>query len=277
MMKAEFDNLETYVLLDWLVADFESKSVRYNLIGDSTIIQNALQASIQGRILLATLKKPVQEISNELQLDIDQETIHTEVNGNWVNISFLSFGTEMNELTKTYAVHFIEKNMKLKMNIEIPPLKFKIFYLPQLPIATTSEGHIMHTQKGFTSIRRKRIEINVHPPRDWKSIFDNMVHEIFHVYLLKESSIDDTESVESKVEAHVKTFFEKCQNEWKSERSKIIDDLKNILEKKLTVFEEVDSRLKDFYPQFFKAKRILDTIGKLYDAVLIGKVKIVPM
>ena len=37
------------------------------------------------------------------------------------------------------------------------------------------------------------------------------------------------------------------------------------------------SRLKDFHPKFLKAKRILDTIGELYDAVLIGKVKIVPI
>ncbi len=33
-MRGEFENIETYVLLDWLVGDFESKSVRYKFSGN---------------------------------------------------------------------------------------------------------------------------------------------------------------------------------------------------------------------------------------------------
>ena len=273
-MQRKFENLETFVLLDWFVADFESKFARYRLTGDYGFIQRALNASSKGRILLAGMKKPIQKISKELRLDIDQETIHTEIaNGVWSNITFLSFGVEAKEIGETYAIHFIDKILENKMAMKTPRLLFKLFYLPPLPIATTDEGHIMHTQKGFTSIRKKRIEINIYPPRDYKSIFKNIVHEIFHVCFLQESKVGDTNKVESKVNTQAKIFFESCRDEWSSERIEMIKDLKITIEKKLSVFKDVENALSKFHKELTKAKFHIQTIMELLDAIADEKVK----
>ena len=276
-MKKEFENVETFVLLDWFVADFNSKFLRYHLTGDCGLIQRALGASSQGVTILARMKKPIQKIAKELKLDIDQETVHTEVNGNWVSITYLSFGIKAKELAETYAIRFVNKILKSKMSIETPPLRFKIFYLPSLPVATTDEGHIMHTPVGFTSVRRKRIEINVYPPRDYESIFKNIVHEIFHVCFLEESSMENVKDIESRVEAHAKSFFDECKNEWKSERIGIIEDLRSTIEKKLSVFKEADSALMEFRKDLAKADFIIETFKELFDAIAEEKVKAIEL
>lgn len=276
-MKREFGNVETFVLLDWFVADFESKFARYHLAGDQEFIQRALNASNQGRRILAKMKEPIQQIAKKLNLDIDQETLDTEVNGNRASITWLSFGVEAQELGKTHAVRFIRKILESKMTLRVPLLRFKLFYLPRLPIATKEEGHVMDTINGFTSIRRKRIEINIYPPRNYERIFRNIVHEIFHVCFLEESSLDETKNIEQKVKAHVTTFFDICKDEWRSKRTRIIEDLKNIIEKKLSAFKEADVALEEFHKDLTKAKSNVRTIMELFDAILDGKVKATPL
>lgn len=156
--------METLVLLDWFVTDFNSKSLRYHMTDSYGFTLQALKASTQGMEILARMKNPILNIAKKLNLSIDQETLSTEVNGNRVRSNYLSFGVDAEELRETYALQFIGEILKTKMDMEIPPLRFKLFHLPPLPIATTDEGHIMHTQVGFTNIRKKRIEVNVYPP-----------------------------------------------------------------------------------------------------------------
>ena len=274
LMKTEFGNVEILVLLDWLVADFESKFARYHLTGDQGSILRALNASIQGRTILARMKEAVQQIAKKLNLDLDQETLETKVNGNQVSITWLSFGVEAQELVETYSVAFIKRIVESEMSLQFPLLRFKLFYLPALPIATTEQGHIMDTIKGFTSIRRKRIEINVYPPRNYETIFSNIVHEILHVCFLEESTVKESESVEGKIKAHVKTFFDTCKDEWCSERTRIVEDLKKAIEKKLSIFEEADTALVEFHTDLRKAKSHIRTFMELFDAVADGKVKL---
>lgn len=273
----EFENIEIYVLLNWFVDDFESKSIRYNFSGNNQLIQSTLFASTQGRTLLALMKNPVEKIAKEFKLDIDLEANPTEIDGNSVNIPFLSFGFETNDLKDSKAINFIVKNIEEKLGIKVPPLRFKIFYLPPLPIATSDEGHIMHTQKGFTSIRKKRIEINAYPPRDYDSIFRNLVHEIFHVCLLEESSIEKVAEVESKVQKYVKIFFEKCEEDWKTNRNELLNDLENHLETNLSIFEQVNTSLNEYVKKLSRAKVVIDQIRIFFDSILYGEVIVSPI
>ena len=69
-MNGEFDNIETYILLDWLASDLESKLLRYNYTGDIRTIQATLYATTRGRTLLAVMKSPIDKIAKEFNLDM---------------------------------------------------------------------------------------------------------------------------------------------------------------------------------------------------------------
>jgi hypothetical protein len=91
-----------------------------------------------------------------------------------------------------------QRHEKLKVGGVKP--RFKLFYLPPLPMATIEgEGHLMETVGGFTNIGKKRIEVNIHPPLDCNSLFRIFVHEMLHMCLLEKSSIEQAESVEDEV------------------------------------------------------------------------------
>jgi len=277
MSSVEFENIETIVLLDWYIEDFDSKFQRYRLTGDELLVRQIIDFAHQGRMILATIKEPLQEISQKLRLDLTREGITTQVlppKGPWHNVAFLSFGTEAQELGHTYATKFILDVLSKEMAIESPPpLKFKLFYLPRLPTATTDEGHFMETVRGYTNEEKKLVGINVYPPRNYESIFEIMVHEILHVCFLGESSLDNIEAVENKVNDGERTFFTKCQGEYQSRKSKITQSIGDVINEKLSVFQEIDSALDEFGGDFRKARIIIDAFKEFFDAVLNGRVK----
>jgi len=53
----EFEFVESYVVLDWHVEDFDSKIVRYRFFGDNSIISEGMKASIEGKKFLAQIGK----------------------------------------------------------------------------------------------------------------------------------------------------------------------------------------------------------------------------
>jgi len=271
-------NIETFVLLDWLINDFDSKYQRYQFTGDGVLIDRIIKVAGRGRIILAKMKKPIQEMSKKLMLDLNYEAIGTQAfppTGPWHNVYFLSFGKEVDGLKDTYATQFIVESLDQKMKIKSPPLRFKLFYLPPLPTATSDEGHFMETFKGFTNAERKLIEINMYPPLNYDGIFRTMVHEILHVCFLNESSLDDVQEVEAKVDENERIFISKCQEEYLSQKNRITQSMKSVIDKEWPVFLKADDALNTSQRELQEASVLVNTFREFFDAVLDERVKAV--
>jgi len=273
-----FGNVETFVILNWFITDFDSKYQRYLFTGDGVLIDRIIKAAGRGRIILAKMKKPIQEISRKLTLDLSCESIRTQAfppTGPWHNVYFLSFGKEVDGLKDTYATQFVIESLDQKMGIKSPPLRFKLFYLPPLPTATSDEGHFMQTVKGFTNAERKLIAINLYPPLDYDGIFRTMVHEILHVCSLNESSLDDTQEVEAKVDENERIFISKCQEEYLSQKNRITQSMKSVIDKEWPVFLKADDALNTSRRELQEASVLVNTFREFFDAVLDEIVKAV--
>lgn len=80
--------------------------------------------------------------------------------------------------------------------------------------------------------------------------------------------------VELKVKTHVKSFFDKCRDEWKSKRDSILENLNKTIETKLSILRGADSALKKFQKDLVKAKSVIETFKKFYDEIANENVKV---
>jgi len=164
------------------------------------------------------------------------------------------------------------------MKIIVPhALKTKLFYLPPLPIATTDRGHMMDTVHGFTSIRNKRIEINVYPPRNWDNIFKSLVHEVIHICFLRDSSTRDTAGIEFEADQKCTEFFDICQVDYRRERNMIHKSIEDAIVDKLVVFRKANDELSKYKADFKRAIATIKVFRRFFDAVLEEKVRAVPI
>ena len=277
----EFANLETIVLLHWFIGDFDSKFTRYQFNGDNLLISRTIQAVAEGRMLLAKMKNPIMEITKKLGLDISGETNPTRAylpDGPWVNINFLSLGIEVEEFHDAYAAQFAFEVLSKKMAIVISPLKFKLFYLPSLPIAAIQDDDfISHYEmaiiNGFASIRNQRVEVNICQSLDYERIFHTMVHEILHICFLATSDINLPEAVESKIEQKSEEFFNKCKDDYQSQRNKVHKSIESMIEEKLYVFQKANDAFNKFREEFRQAESIINACKIFFDAILDEKIK----
>lgn len=273
------ENIETFVLLDWFVRDFDYKFPRYQYIGDHLFIQHVIDAASRGRIILAKIRSHLADIAKKFELDLDYESIPTQVSppdGPWVNVHYFSFGMEVEELANTYATRFIIEFLTQKMELKVPSLKFKLFFLPSLPVAITERGHEMSSFTGFANIRKGRVEINIYPPQDYKRIFKTMVHEILHICFLEESSVEQAALVESKTERYVTLFFTEAKEEYRSQGNRIHGSIQAVIEKSICHFKEVNIALKVFKEDWRHGNSIVETLKMLFDMILEGRIKAVP-
>jgi hypothetical protein len=269
-------NVETFVFLDWFITDFDSKYQRYRLTGDGFLIGQIIKVAAQGRTILAKMKKPIQEISKNLMLDLSIESVRTQAfppSGPWHDVYFLSFGKKVDQLKDTYATQFVIKSLNQEMGIKSPALRFKLFYLPPLPTATSDEGHFMETVEGFTSVKRKLIEINLYPPLNYDKIFKTMAHEILHVCFLNESSLDHVQEVEAKVDENERVFVAKCQEEYLSQKNRINQSIKSVIDKELPVLLKADEALNKSRKELQEASVVVNTFREFFDAVRDERVK----
>lgn len=266
---AEFDGIETFVMLDWFVNDFRLKTQKYSLLGDKGTIMAANLAAKDGLRLLTSVRgriRPVLKMGFELR----QETVPTSVEGTWFNMPFLSFGAESETLEKTQAVDFVLERTR-QMDLPSPELSFKLFYLPSLPGATTTEGHHMFTVGGFTNIDKERIELNLFPPRTYATIFKNLVHEIVHMCILQESKKEEAATVEAKVEAYTVKFFSSFSKDLTSVEKHMLEELHSTIDNELTLFSKADAYLLKIM-DLNRLKAAIQTMSLLFDAVLDGTV-----
>lgn len=149
-------------------------------------------------------------------------------NGPWTTVGFFSLGTEVMEFMNNYAIQFICKVLSENLKIGVPKLRLKFFYLAELPVATTEEGHVMSRIGGFTSIENRRIEINIHPPFDYEQIFNSMVHEILHVCVLEDSNINDPEAAESRIKSLQQKFSKESEAEYRSNKDRILESVQGL-------------------------------------------------
>jgi hypothetical protein len=269
-------NIETFILLDWFITDFDSKFQRYRYTGDEVLIKQVINAAGVGRLILAKMRKPIQEIAKTLTLDLSIESV--EGGGYFpseprYNVYFLSFGKEVNELKDTYATQFVIKLLDQEMQIKTPALKFKLFYLPPLPAATSDEGHIMTTLRGFTNAKNGLIGINLYPPWDYAEIFQTIVHEILHAYFLDESNLKRAKEAEAKVEEHERAFVLKCQGEYSSQKNKIDQSIKYVMDNNLPFFQEAENAFNVLEKELRQAGIVIDIIRQFFDAVMDRKVR----
>ena len=277
----KFANLETIVLLHWFIGDFDSKFMRYRFYGDNLLISRTIQAVAEGRMVLAKMKKPIMEITKKFGLDISIESNSTRAympDGPWANINYLSLGIEVEEFHDAYAAQFAFEVLSEKMAIVIPPPKFKLFYLPSLPIAAIQDDdltshYVMTALMGFASIRNQRVEVNICQFLDYESIFHTMVHEILHICFLATSDINLPGVVESKIEQKSKEFFNKCKDDYQSQRNKIHKSLESMVEEKLYVFQKANDAFNNFREDFRQAESIINACKIFFDAILDEKVK----
>jgi hypothetical protein len=122
-------------------------------------------------------------------------------------------------------------------------MKFKLYYLPSLPITINKEGFGWMFLGGYANIKKDRAEINVFPPRDYSKIFKNLIHEIIHVCLFQINRDEDTGIAENKVEEYVKIFSETFSNDIQCEQDFLFKELKDCLEKELKFFSQADKHL----------------------------------
>lgn len=280
MSDTTFKNIETYVLLDWFIKDFDSKYERYRFVGDNFLIEHTIKAAGQGRAVLARVRKPIEEISRSLGLDLIYESVPTQIfppSGPWHNVHFLSFGFEDRRFTDAYVTQFIINSLEQKMHIESPELRFKLFYLPQLPTATSDEGHFMENIRGFTNVERRMIEINLHPPLDFDEIFGAIVHEIVHICLLKESDLDHAPEVEAKVSNSERTFLTNCHEECESHKSEINQSIKSVIDYSFPIFRKADTALNMLERDLQLGGTCVYTFLGFFDAILFERVKPVPI
>lgn len=270
---SEFDGVETFIMLDWFVKDYLQKTRKYSLSGDKGTIMAANLAAKDGLRLLAVVKgriRPVLKMGFELR----QEAVPTSVEGTWFNLPFLSFGTHSENLEKTQAVGFILGKIK-QMELPSPKLSFKLFYLPSLPSAISTEGVHMSTLGGFTNINKERIELNVFPPRKYDTIFKNLVHEIIHMCFLQESKKEEAAEVEAKVEAYTTQFFNDFSNDLKSVEKPMLEELCGAIDNVLIVFSKADDYLLKIM-NLDRSKAAIQTMSLLFNAVLSGNVTVKP-
>lgn len=276
MVSEEFKNIDTLVRLDWFVEEFDSRFLRYRFEGDGSLIQRAIQAAGRGRLVRAMMEQPLQKLAEALKLDLDYETIDTQIdspNGPWCSIRYLSFGKEAEEFAETYATKFIIQLLNQKMAIAVPSLKFKVFWLPPLPVATTDEGHLMHTVRGIANIRKGRVEINLHTPRDYDNIFNTLVHEIIHICFLAKDTKETAGTVESRIDTYEKNFFRESQKEYQSQKNQVLESLQAIIEKELCLFRKANSALEEFKTNLMQANIVINTFNEFFDAILDEKIK----
>lgn len=279
MSLKKFEHIETVVLLDWFVRDFDYKFMKYQFTGDDLFMQAVIKAAADGRLILARMKQPLAEMAETLGLDLDYEAIPAHIDppsGPWANVHYLSFGVEAKELEKIHAIQFIVKMLDQKFDIGVPPLLFKLFFLPPVPVATTDEGHVMHTFTGFANIRKRRVEINIYPIRDYESIFQTMVHEILHICFLEESSVEEAAKIETKIDEYVKSFFTQVEEEYQRNISRIHKSIQLAIEKKIQILWQANVALAEFGKELRQADAVVKTLKLLFDMILDGKIKAIP-
>ena len=197
--------------------------------------------------------------------------------GPWVNINYLSLGIEVEEFHDAYATQFAFEVLSKKMAIVIPSLKFKLFYLPSLPIATIQDDlksyYVMSTINGSARIRNQRVEVNICQSLDYERIFHTMVHEILHICFFATSDINLPETVESKIEQKSEEFFNKCKDDYQSQRNKIHKSIESMIEEKLYVFQKANDAFNKFREEFRQAESIINACKIFFNAVLDEKIK----
>jgi hypothetical protein len=270
----EFDGIKTFVELDWFVSDFRSKTKRYSLSGDQEKIQAAYEAVGIGSSILATVRGRISPLL-KLGFELIREAVPTSVGETWFNLAYLSFGIESENLQKTEAVDFILPRLE-KMGLTLRELIFKLFYLPPLPAATTTEGHSLKIVNGFTNIEKKRIEINVLPPRDYAAIFGYLVHETIHLCKLEKSIKEEPAKVEAEVEDYTRRFFSSFSTEWALVEKTALKDLQTIIETELAKFSIADAFLNNIMDAP-KSKKVIGTMHMFFDAILDETVKAKPI
>ena len=271
---SEFGGIRLYVALDWFVNDFCLKTGKYLLTGDGGKIALAYQAAYKGQRLLASVRERIAPLL-EMGFELRQEAVPTSVEGAWFNMPFLSLGIESKGLQKTKAVAFILPRLK-KMGLESPELSFKLFYLPAFPAATTTEGHHMIAPGGFTNIEKRRIEINLFPPRDFSTIFKNLIHEIVHMCILEKSKHEEPAAVEAEVETYTNSFLSNFSEDWASVEKSVLEDLRGTIDKEFAIFSEANCYLVSIMDRP-NSEAVIETLFMLFDAVLNQSVVLEPM
>jgi hypothetical protein len=241
--------------------------------GDQGKIQSAYEAVGQGSSIIASVRGKISPLL-KMEFELIRETVPTSVGEIWFNMPYLSFGTESKSLQKNKTVDFILPRLK-KMGLNPPELRFKRFYLPPLPAATTTEGHSLKIVNGFTNIEKKRIEINVLPPRDYTAIFGYLVHETIHLCKLEKSIKEEPAKVEAEVEDCTRRFFNSFSTEWALVEKTALKELQTILDTELVKFSKADSFLKNIM-DMAKSKAVIETMHMFFDAVLDETVKAKP-
>lgn len=108
----KFQNIENYVCLNWYINEMETRLEKIILLGDQLLIAQAIKAAKEGRVILGQIEKPIRKLVRRFKLDVEKETVSVEINGSWIGVSYLSFGTETKRLSDTLAVSFIKENLK---------------------------------------------------------------------------------------------------------------------------------------------------------------------
>jgi hypothetical protein len=257
--------------LDWFIKDFISKCTKYIYSGDQAIINAVYKAAGSGSEIVASVNGEAVHLQ-KLGIEMRQEAVPTVVDETWFNLYFLSLGAESRSIVKTRAVYFILTKLK-EMGLSPPELTLKLFYLPPVPAATTTDGHHMITVGGFTNISKKRVEINIFQPKDYSVVFNYLVHEIVHMCLLEKSNIEEAAKVESEVDSYVSIFFDKFGKEWASVKMHILKELKAVIDDtELPVFIAAESHLSTIM-DISRSKSIIATFYMFFDAILYGRVK----
>ena len=145
-------------------------------------------------------------------------------------------------------------------------MKFKLYYLPSLPITITKEGFGWMFLGGYANIKKDRAEINVFPPRDYSKIFQNLIHEIIHVCLFQINRDEDTGIAENKVEEYTKIFSETFSNDLQCEQDFLCKELKDCLEEELKFFSQADKYLLSIM-KLEKAKVVVEMMVNFFNAI----------
>jgi len=262
---SEFKGIRLFVALDWFVSDFRSKIDRYVLYGDAQKIVAAYKAAFEGSSLLASIRSRIKPLL-ALGFELREEAVPTSVGDTWFNMRFLSFGLESKVFVNTLATNFVTDKLK-QMELVPPELNFKLFYLAPMPAATTTEGHHVISLKGFTNIDKQRIELNIFPPRDYPEIFRHLVHETVHMCLLEKTKQEKAATVEPKVEAYTKCFFDRFSKEYALAEKPMLEDLRQTIDKHLPTFSKADAYLLGIFDSA-KLQNVIQTLLALFDAVL---------